>query len=108
MGGFGPPIFGDSMKPEELIKKLGGTKGLNRMKAVVDGKTQIIARLSGAEYELTALGARLAAKFNAEASIGLAEDKPKRRVSKPKAPKVEEAKVEEAPAKGLFDLPEDA
>ena len=93
------------MTPQELCKKLGGEITLNRMKAVVDGKLQIIARLEGDEYKLSDVGARVAAKFNAEKTVGLAEEKPKKRATKPKVEKAPEAPSE--PAKGLFDLPID-
>lgn len=69
------------MTPEQLCTKLGGTKSLNRMKAHVDGKLEIIARLNGHEYEFTPVGAAQAAKFNAQSAVGLGDedDKPKRR-----------------------------
>ena len=81
------------MTPEQLCEKLGGEVSLNRMKAYVDGKLEIIARMNKAgEYEFTSVGKAQAAKFNAETVVGIApetdskesEDKPKRRGRKPK------------------------
>lgn len=75
------------MTPEQVCEKLGGTKSLNRMKARVDGKLEIIARLNGHTYEFTPVGAAQAAKFNAERAVGIStqeEPKPKpRRKPKP-------------------------
>lgn len=71
------------MTPHELCERLGGVKSLNRMKARVDGKLEIIARLNGHTYEFTDVGAAQAAKFNAEQVVGLGapekEEKPRRR-----------------------------
>lgn len=74
------------MTPEEVCKKLNGQTSLNRMKAVVNGKLEIIARLKGDKYEFTPVGAAKAAEFNAEKAVGLSSseevEKPKRRTRK--------------------------
>lgn len=80
------------MTPEELCKELGGEISLNRMKAVVDGKLQVIARMdSNGEYQFEPVGAAKAAEYNAGRAVGLSapdappaaeEDKPKRKARK--------------------------
>lgn len=77
------------MTPDDLCKKLDGTRNLNRMKAVVDGKLKIIARMNPkGQYELTDDGKAVAAKFNAEdaVGVGISEKKP-RKPRKPRQPK---------------------
>jgi len=89
------------MSPLELCKALGGTEGLNRLKARVNGKWVILARLQGEEYEFTLEGAALAATENSKVAVGLSDDEPKAkskaRVSKP---------VVEVVAEESSDLPE--
>jgi hypothetical protein len=93
------------MTPEELCKKLGGTKSLNRMKAHVNGKLTIIARLNGHTYEFTDEGAAQAAKLNAESTVGLGSVEEKTKVKrKLRTPKVEADPEPQAP---LFTLPEE-
>lgn len=53
------------MKPEELMKHLGGEILANKMRATVDGKVVILARsASGSDYTLTLEGEKLAKEAN--------------------------------------------
>lgn len=60
------------MKPLELMKRLGGEALANKLRANVDGKIVILARLHGEEYVLTDAGFDIAATLNA--SIGKEPD----------------------------------
>jgi len=60
------------MKPLELMKRLGGEALANKLRAKVNGKIVILARLEGQEYVLTDTGFSIAAKLNAE--IGSAKE----------------------------------
>lgn len=86
------------MTPEQLRQKLNGETNLNRMKAWVEGKLEIIAKMDkNGEYQLTNVGKAQAAKFNAESTVGASSEevKPKRRGRKPKV--VETSPVEVSP-----------
>jgi hypothetical protein len=52
------------MKPLELMKRLGGEALANKLRAKVDGKIVILARLEGEEYVLTDTGFKIAAELN--------------------------------------------
>jgi len=90
------------MTPEQLREKLGGEASLNRMKAWVEGKLEIIAKMDKTgEYRLTDVGKAQAAKFNAQSTVGVdsEEIKPKRRSRKSKV--VETSPVEVSPSDEL-------
>ena len=90
------------MTPEQLREKLGGEASLNRMKAWVEGKLEIIAKMDKTgEYRLTDVGKAQAAKFNAQSTVGVdsEEIKPKRRARKSKV--VETSPVEVSPSDEL-------
>jgi thiamine biosynthesis protein ThiC len=75
------------MKPLELMKRLGGEALANKLRAKVNGKIVILARLEGEEYVLTDTGFNIAAKLNAEIS------------TKKEEPVAEETTGEEVPKK---------
>lgn len=54
------------MKPLELMKRLGGEALANKLRAKVDGKIVILARLDGHEYVFTDIGFNLAAELNSK------------------------------------------
>ena len=56
------------MKPIELMKRLGGEALANKLRAKIDGKIVILARLEGEEYVLTDTGFKVAAELNAKIS----------------------------------------
>ena len=54
------------MKPLELMKRLGGEALANKLRAKIDGKIVILARLEGENYVLTDAGFNIAAELNAK------------------------------------------
>lgn len=74
------------MKPLELMKRLGGEALANKLRAKVDGKIVILARLNGEEYVLTDAGFQIAAKLNASVSkepepVAAEEEVPKKKTA---------------------------
>jgi hypothetical protein len=72
------------MNPVELKEHLGGEFLANKLRATVDGKLVILARLEGESYVLTDEGHQLAAKINVTKP---AEEKPKAKVAARKTTK---------------------
>ena len=91
------------MTPEQLCERLNGVCSLNRMKATVNGKPEIIARLAGDKYQFTDLGANLASEFNAQSELNVEPPKKRARAKKVQAEDTVEAPVE-AEVDDLEDL----
>ena len=66
------------MNPLELMKRLGGEALANKLRAKIDGKIVILARLEGENYVLTDAGFNIAAELNAKIP---AEEAPKKKTA---------------------------
>ena len=84
----------------ELAKKVGGTFNANKVRAVVDGQSQVIALFDGAELVLTDAGRKALNQADAE----VAEVKEDAAPRKKKAKAEPEASSEPAPAVELPDV----
>lgn len=70
------------MNPLELMKRLGGEALANKLRAKVDGKIVILARLEGENYVLTDAGFNIAAELNAKTlAPEPAEEAPKKKTA---------------------------
>jgi len=78
----------------ELMSRLGGETLNNKIRASIDGKIVVLARMIGTEWEYTPEGQELA---NAHSNAAAEEAKPKR-AKKAAEPVAEEAPTQEAPA----------
>lgn len=83
----------------ELAKKLNGTFNANKVRAMVDGQMQVVARFEGPELILTDIGRRALHQADAE-DVVVKEDAPRKKKAKAGL----EATPEAAPAVELPDV----
>lgn len=75
----------------ELMERLNGEIVMNRVRVVVDGKTEVVAILNGTEWEPTERGTEL---MNLHSNLAVDEAKPAKAPRKTKAAQVESTETQ--------------